>query len=135
MGIWAFSDSQPGPRPRLDSQPQGATKVAHALSFSRDRSFAMLEFLTTLKKKAGRMPLSTMMFWSTSSSEKPSSSSSILVWLARSWMSFRGAFGKGKIPFGIISEGRKWGVRSVVVEFGVFGAPRFSVQRFPNTYF
>ena len=26
-------------------------------------------------------------------------------------------------------EGRKWGVRSVVVEFGVFGAPRFSVQR------
>ena len=28
-----------------------------------------------------------------------------------------------------ISEGRKWGVRSVVVEFGVFGAPRFSVQR------
>ena len=30
------------------------------------------------------------------------------------------------------SEGRKWGVRSVVVEFGVFGAPRFSVQRSPN---
>ena len=27
------------------------------------------------------------------------------------------------------SEGRKWGVRSVVVEFGVFGAPRFSVQK------
>ena len=27
------------------------------------------------------------------------------------------------------SEGRKWGVRSVVVEFGVFGAPQFSVQR------
>ena len=33
------------------------------------------------------------------------------------------------------SEGRKWGVRSVVVEIGVFGAPRFSVQRSPNTYF
>ena len=27
---------------------------------------------------------------------------------------------------------RKWGVRSVVVEFGVFGAPRFSVQRSQN---
>ena len=27
------------------------------------------------------------------------------------------------------SEGRKWGVRSVVVGSGVFGAPRFSVQR------
>ena len=27
------------------------------------------------------------------------------------------------------SEGRKWGVRSVVVGFGVFGVPRFSVQR------
>ena len=33
------------------------------------------------------------------------------------------------------SEGRKWGVRSVMVGFGVFGAPRFSVQRSPNTYF
>ena len=32
------------------------------------------------------------------------------------------------------SEGRKWGVRTVVVAFGVFGAPRFSVQRSPNTY-
>ena len=31
-----------------------------------------------------------------------------------------------------ISESRKWGVRSVVVEFGVFGAPRFSVQRSQN---
>ena len=30
------------------------------------------------------------------------------------------------------SEGRKWGVRSVVVEFGVFGAPRFSIQRSQN---
>ena len=30
------------------------------------------------------------------------------------------------------SEGRKWGVRSVVVEFGVFGAPWFSVQRSQN---
>ena len=30
---------------------------------------------------------------------------------------------------------RKWGVRSVVVGFGVFGAPQFSVQRSPNTYF
>ena len=27
------------------------------------------------------------------------------------------------------SEGRKWEVGSVVVGFGVFGAPRFSVQR------
>ena len=33
------------------------------------------------------------------------------------------------VPF---SEGRKWGVRSVMVEFGVFGAPRFSVQRSKN---
>ena len=31
-----------------------------------------------------------------------------------------------------VSEGRKSGVRSVVVEFGVFGAPRFSVQRSQN---
>ena len=31
------------------------------------------------------------------------------------------------------SEGREWGVGSVVVEFGVFGAPRFSVQRSQNT--
>ena len=30
------------------------------------------------------------------------------------------------------SEGRKWGVRSVVVEFAVFGAPRFSVQKPQN---
>ena len=30
------------------------------------------------------------------------------------------------------AEGRKWGVRSVVVEFGAFGAPRFSVQRPQN---
>ena len=30
------------------------------------------------------------------------------------------------------SEGHKWGLRSVVVEFGVFGAPRFSVQRPQN---
>ena len=29
-------------------------------------------------------------------------------------------------------HGRKWGVRSVVVEFGIFGAPRFSVQRSQN---
>ena len=35
----------------------------------------------------------------------------------------------------LLSEGRKWGVRSVVVGFGVFGSPRFSVQRSPNTYF
>ena len=33
------------------------------------------------------------------------------------------------------SEGREWGVGSVVVEFGVFGAPRFSVQRSQNTCF
>ena len=34
------------------------------------------------------------------------------------------------------SEGRKWEmVRPVVVEFGVFWAPRFSVQRCPNTNF
>ena len=38
--------------------------------------------------------------------------------------------GGGIAPFW--SEGRKWGVRSVVVEFGVFGAPRFSIQR-PQT--
>ena len=36
---------------------------------------------------------------------------------------------------GEYSEGREWGVGSVVVEFGVFGAPRFSVQRPQNTYF
>ena len=35
----------------------------------------------------------------------------------------------------ILSEGRKWGVRSVVVGLGVFGAPHFSVQRSPITYF
>ena len=28
-----------------------------------------------------------------------------------------------------------WGVRSVVVGLGVFGAPQCSVQRSPNTYF
>ena len=33
------------------------------------------------------------------------------------------------------SEGREWGVGSVVVEFAVFGAPWFSVQRSQNTYF
>ena len=33
------------------------------------------------------------------------------------------------------SEGQKWGVGSVVVEFGVFGAPRFSVQRSQNACF
>ena len=33
---------------------------------------------------------------------------------------------------GTVSEGREWGVGSVVVEFGVFGAPRFSVQRSQN---
>ena len=37
--------------------------------------------------------------------------------------------------FRTCSEGCKWGVRSVVVEFGDFGAPRFSVQRSPNYYF
>ena len=30
------------------------------------------------------------------------------------------------------AEGREWGVGSAVVEFGVFGAPRFSVQRSQN---
>ena len=30
------------------------------------------------------------------------------------------------------SEGREWGVGSVMVDFRVFGAPRFSVQR-PQT--
>ena len=34
-----------------------------------------------------------------------------------------------------ISEGRESGVGSVVVEFGVFGAPRISVQRSQNTCF
>ena len=33
------------------------------------------------------------------------------------------------------SEGREWGVGSVVVGFRVFGAPRFSVKRPQNTYF
>ena len=33
------------------------------------------------------------------------------------------------------SEGREWGVRSVVVQFDAFGAPRFSVQRSQMTYF
>ena len=34
------------------------------------------------------------------------------------------------------SEGRKWGVRSVVVAiWRYFGAPRSSLQRSPNTYF
>ena len=33
------------------------------------------------------------------------------------------------------SEGREWGVGSVVVGFGVFGAPRFSVQRPKNACF
>ena len=35
----------------------------------------------------------------------------------------------------VFSEGRKWGVRSVVVGFGVFGVPRFSVQRSPTPIF
>ena len=35
-------------------------------------------------------------------------------------------------PFGVSSEGREWGVGSVVVEFGVFGARRFSIRRSPN---
>ena len=35
----------------------------------------------------------------------------------------------------VYSEGRELGVGSVVVEFGVFGAPRFSVQRPQHTYF
>ena len=34
-----------------------------------------------------------------------------------------------------LSEGREWGVGSVVVEFGVFGAPLFSVQRSQSTRF
>ena len=34
----------------------------------------------------------------------------------------------------MLSEGRKWGVRSVVVEFGVFGAPQFSVQKSQNPF-
>ena len=33
------------------------------------------------------------------------------------------------------SEGREWGVGSVVVEFCVFGAPQFSVQSSQNTHF
>ena len=33
------------------------------------------------------------------------------------------------------SEGREWGVGSVVVDFRVFGAPRFAVQKPPNTCF
>ena len=38
-------------------------------------------------------------------------------------------------PLAFYSEGREWGVGSVVVEFGVLGAPRFSVQRSQNTCF
>ena len=39
-----------------------------------------------------------------------------------------------KYPFANLpkSEGREWGVASVVVGFGVFGAPQFSVQRSQN---
>ena len=45
------------------------------------------------------------------------------------WYRFEG------VPSGLTkSEGREWGVRSVVVGFGVFGAPRFSVQRSQNAY-
>ena len=33
------------------------------------------------------------------------------------------------------SEGREWEVGAVVVDFRVFGAPRFSVQTSQNTYF
>ena len=33
-----------------------------------------------------------------------------------------------------LSEGREWGVGSVVLDFCVFGAPRFSVHRSPNSY-
>ena len=36
---------------------------------------------------------------------------------------------------GVLSEGREWGVGSVVVDFRVFGAPRFSVQRSKDAYF
>ena len=35
----------------------------------------------------------------------------------------------------IQSEGREWGVGSVVLDFRVFGAPQFSVQSPQNTYF
>ena len=34
-----------------------------------------------------------------------------------------------KLKAGLRSEGQEWGVGSVVVEFGVFGATRFCVQR------
>ena len=34
----------------------------------------------------------------------------------------------------VIPEGREWGVGSVVVGFGVFGAPQFSVQRPENPF-
>ena len=39
---------------------------------------------------------------------------------------------RGGVALYHCSEGREWGVGSVVVEFGVFGAPRFSVQRSQN---
>ena len=39
---------------------------------------------------------------------------------------------KRPIKRSMTSEGRKWGVRSVVVEFGVFGAPQFSVHKSQN---
>ena len=50
-------------------------------------------------------------------------------WTISPWISTEFCW---KITAIFVSEGRKWGVRSVVVEFGVFGAPRFSVQRSQN---
>ena len=40
-----------------------------------------------------------------------------------------------RVGFFPLSEGREWGVGSVVVDFGVFGAPRFSVERSQNMCF
>ena len=39
---------------------------------------------------------------------------------------------RANFPTPFYQRAAKWGVRSVVVEFGVFGAPRFSVQRSPT---
>ena len=36
------------------------------------------------------------------------------------------------LGLGVVLYLPKWGVRFIVVEFGIFGAPRFSVQRSPN---
>ena len=57
-----------------------------------------------------------------------------LVYVKNRWFCHNELLGEDFRPVWT-SEGREWGVGSVVVEFGVFGAPRFSVQRSQNTRF